>query len=127
MIRWPWRRRAKPLGAQGEDLAARFLKREGYAILDRNVRLGRGEIDLIAREGDTIVFVEVKTLRTSSEIFRPEDNVTHAKQRHLIAAAHRYLAKHRDPDAYYRFDVVSVVLPGTGKPEITLFRDAFHA
>ncbi len=127
MIPWPWRRRAKPLGAQGEDLAARFIQREGYAILERNVRLGRGEIDLVARDGDTIVFVEVKTLRKASEVFRPEDNVTHDKQRHLIAAAQRYMAKHRDPSAYYRFDVVSVVLPEKGKPEITLFRDAFHA
>jgi putative endonuclease len=127
VIPWPWRRRAKPLGSQGEDLAAKFLLREGYNILERNVRLGRGEIDIIARDGDTIAFVEVKTLRKTSEIFRPENNVTHDKQRHLIAAARRYMATHRDPEAYYRFDVVSIVLPETGKPEIKLFRDAFQA
>jgi len=127
VIPWPWRRRPKPVGAQGEDLATKFLQREGYAILQRNVRLGRGEIDIVAREGDTIVFVEVKTLRKSSEIFRPEDNVTHDKQRHLIAAAKWYMTQHRNALAYYRFDVVSVVLPEDGKPEITLFRDAFHA
>ena len=127
MIRWPWRRRPKPVGAQGEDLAAKFLQREGYAILDRNVRCGRHEIDIIARDGDTIVFVEVKTLRTANEIFRPEGHVTQEKQRHLIAAGQWYMTKHRDPNAYYRFDVVSVVLPEAGKPEITLFRDAFQA
>jgi putative endonuclease len=127
VIRWPWRRRAKPLGAQGEDLAARFLQREGYTILDRNLRLGRGEIDILARDGDTIAFVEVKTLRNADDTFRPEARVDAAKQRHLITAAKRYMATHPDPHAYYRFDVVSVVLPEEGKPEITLFRNAFEA
>lgn len=126
MILWPWRRTPKPLGAQGEDAAAKFLKREGYSLLARNLRLGRGEIDIVARDGDTIVFVEVKTLRTASDVFRPEDNVSHDKQRHLIAAAQRYMAQHPDPNAYYRFDVVSVVLPENSAPQITLFRDAFH-
>jgi len=127
VIRWPWRRRPKPLGAQGEDLAAKFLQREGYAILDRNLRLGRGEIDIVAQDGDTIVFVEVKTLRKADEVFRPENNVTRDKQKHLIAAAKRYIATHQNPGAYYRFDVVSVVLPEAGKPEIVLYRSAFQA
>jgi len=127
VIRWPWRRTPKPLGAQGEDAAAKFLQREGYRVLARNVRLGRGEIDIVARDGDTIVFVEVKSLRTAGDVFRPEDHVDHIKQRRLIAAAKRYMARNPDPTAYYRFDVVSVVLPERGAPEITLYRDAFHA
>ncbi len=126
MIRWPWRRGPTPLGAQGEKLAAKFLQREGYTVLARNVRLGRGEIDIVARDGDTIVFVEVKTLRAASANFRPEDHVNHAKERNLITAAQWYMTKHPDPQAYYRFDVVSVVLPEQGAPEITLYRDAFH-
>ena len=77
-------------------------------------------------DGDTIVFVEVKTLRTADDTFRPEDHVNQAKQRHLITAARRYMAQHPDPQAYYRFDVVSIVWPENGTPQITLYRDAFH-
>ena len=127
MIRWPWQRKPKPLGAQGEDAAAKYLQRTGYVVLARNLRFGRGEIDLVARDGDTIVFVEVKTLRAANETFRPEDHVGHEKQRHLITAARRYMAQHPDPQAYYRFDVVSIVWPEDGAPQITLYRDAFHS
>lgn len=119
------RRDAGPLGRRGEDLAVETLKRAGYAILDRNARFGRHEIDIIAREGDTIAFVEVKT-RRSGDFAGPEDSVTPQKQQHLIAAARRYKAKRPDPEAYYRFDVVSIVLPETGAPRIEIIRDAFR-
>ncbi len=127
MIRWPWRRRTKTLGAQGEDLAAKFLRNAGYEILDRNVKLGRNEIDILARDGDTIVFVEVKTRESPNPAFAPEDNVHAAKQRKLITAAKHYTARHPDPTAYYRFDVVSVTLTPNAKPRIELLKDAFHA
>ena len=128
-MQWPWFSKTSPtarVGKRGERLAARFLSRQGYQVLARNVHYGRYEIDIIAREGDTLAFVEVKT-RRSGEIALPEQNITSAKQRHIRQAAYRYIADHPEPDVYYRFDVVSIVIPEKGKPEITLFRDAFSA
>ena len=122
MIGFP--RTTDALGRKGEALAVRALRREGYAILDRNVRLGRYEIDIIAQEGDTIAFVEVKT-RRSDTVAYPEDNVGQKKQHHLRQAANTYMAQHDDPDMYYRFDVVSVLLPGWFKASITIHRNAF--
>ena len=121
---FPWRK-AMPFGQQGEDLAARALKRAGYAILDRNVDLGRYEIDIIAREGDTIAFVEVKT-RRQDDIASPEENVTHTKRVHVARAARIYMSRMDDTETYYRFDVVSIVVPEKGKPRISIFRDAFR-
>lgn len=125
-MRWPWRRR-KPLGAHGEDLAAKALRRAGYRILDRNAKLGRYEIDIIAQEGDTVAFVEVKTRQAAGDTFDPVDNITPEKQRRLAQAARYYLARHPDTDANYRFDVVAVVVPPRGRPDITIYRDAFPA
>lgn len=127
MIHWPWRRKPKPLGAHGEDLAAKFLKRAGYEILERNAKLGRNEIDIIARDGDTIVFVEVKTRDTPGDAFAPEDNVHAAKQRKLINAGKVYMARNPDPSAYYRFDVVSVIVEPGRDAQVGLIKDAFHA
>lgn len=124
MMGFFWRAR-KPPGRKGEDLAARYLRWNGYRILERNVRLGRYEVDIIARDGDTIAFVEVRS-RASSEPVPPEDSVGPVKQAHLIAAARIYQMLHPDPEAYYRFDVVAVILPDKGRPEITLYKDAFH-
>lgn len=120
-----FRRRNRPVGQQGEDLATRHLKRNGYAILGRNVQLGRFEIDIIAREGDTIAFVEVKT-RRDTDIANPEENITSEKKRRLIAAARIYLgsAEH-GPETYYRFDVIAIVFPLKDKPAVTLYRNAF--
>ena len=119
-----WRAK-KPPGRRGEDLATRYLRRAGYRILERNVRLRRYEVDIIARDGDTIVFVEVRS-RISADPVPPEDSVGHTKQAHLIAAARIYQMLHPDPEAYYRFDVVAVILPEKGRPEITLYKDAFQ-
>lgn len=121
-----WRKRAvEPLGKQGESIAARHLKRAGYKILTKNAVCGKYEIDIIARDGDTIVFVEVKT-RRSNAFLDPEANITPAKQLHLRRAAAVYC--HQNPSAtmYYRFDVVTVVLPETGKPNVTIFPNAFQ-
>ena len=123
-MKFPWRK-AKPLGRQGEDLAAKALKRAGYTLLERNAHLGRYEIDIIAREGDTVAFVEVKT-RRHDDIASPEANVTSAKRSHLSRAARIYMSRAEDSETYYRFDVVSILLPEKGKPRITIFRDAFR-
>lgn len=119
-----WRRRT--LGQRGEDLAVRALKRAGYRILERNAQLGRYEVDIIAREGDTTAFVEVKA-RRADDPAGPEDNVTPAKQRRLMHAANLYISRIDDPNAYYRFDVVAVLIPERGKPQITIHRNAFTA
>ncbi|HNR34714.1 MAG TPA: YraN family protein [Candidatus Hydrogenedentes bacterium] len=119
-------RAPRPLGRQGEDLAARWLRGAGYAILGRNVHIGRYEVDIIARDGDTTVFVEVKT-RRSDALAPPEQNVGPIKRRKLASAARRYAARENNPGMYYRFDIVSVVIPETGRPRITLFKDAFGA
>lgn len=123
-MRFPWPK-ARPLGQRGEDLAAKALKREGYAILERNVHLGRYELDIIAREGDTIAFVEVKT-RRQDDIASPEENITPAKQLHISRAADIYMSHVDDTETYYRFDVVSVLIPQRGKRSVTIFRDAFR-
>ena len=121
-----WRKRTpEPLGKQGEKLAVKHLKRAGYRILEQNAKLGRYEIDIIAREGDTIAFVEVKT-RKSDSFAEPEANVNHCKQEHIRRAAATYIYRNPSPGTYYRYDIVSIVLPEEGKPKITLFRDAFQ-
>lgn len=121
----PWRRKQLSLGEQGERLAAKALKKAGYKILERNAKLGRFEIDIIAREADTVAFVEVKTRRTGEPI-RPEDNVGWVKQRHIASAADFWIRRNGNDATYYRFDIVSIVLPEHGPPEIEIFRDAFR-
>lgn len=96
------------LGRQGEDAAADILRRAGLRILDRNWRQGRLELDLVCRDGGTVVFVEVKT-RASRERGGPEDAVTPAKRRSLGRAAQAWLAAHDAWDAPCRFDVVCLI------------------
>lgn len=118
-----WLRRRKPLGQQGEDAAASYLRKAGFHIIERNVKIGRYELDIVAEEGDMIAFVEVKTRR--SDAISPEVNVDATKRRHICRAARSYAEKRFDGQRYYRFDVVTVVLPERGKPDVTLIRDAF--
>lgn len=120
-----FRHKPRTLGQRGEDAAVRALKRAGYAILGRNQRLGAYEIDVIAKEGDTTAFVEVKT-RRAADFAPPEDNVGYTKRRHIRAAARAYISREDDPEMYYRFDIVSVVMPEQGKPAVTIHRDAFR-
>ena len=120
-----FRRTPLPIGVQGEKLAAKKLRRSGYRILERNIHLGRYEIDIIAQLGDTVVFLEVKT-RRSADVASPEENVTTEKQRRIIAAARAYIDRRNDPELYYRFDVASVLIPESGKPTITIYCDAFQ-
>ncbi|MGD0035659.1 MAG: YraN family protein [Bacteroidota bacterium] len=110
-------------GKAGEDLAARFLERNGLKIIERNYRFERGEIDLIAEEGDELVFVEVKARR--STIFgAPEDAVTERKQEQVHTVADGYLFEHDIDNRPCRFDVVAIEFIN-GKTEIRHIRDAF--
>lgn len=120
---WPFRQR-RSVGQQGEKLAVAHLRRHGFKIIGRNVHLGRYEIDIIAQEGDTVAFVEVKTRR--GDVFvPPEENVTRKKRHHIRRAARAFIAEQDDPSLYYRFDVITVVLPESGQPSLTHYRDAF--
>jgi putative endonuclease len=113
------------LGPRGERIAARRLRRQGYRILGRNLRLGRYELDLVARKGDTVAFVEVKT-RAPDGLAPPEANVTPRKQRHIRSAAKVWLDRNDNGQTYYRFDVVTVVVHGKGRADVTHLPDAFR-
>lgn len=100
-------------GAAGEVLAARFLREKGYTILAANYRTRLGEIDIIARGGPYIAFVEVKA-RSETAIYAPREAVTPAKQRRLLKTAALYLRQH-PTDLQPRFDVIEIVT-AEGKP-----------
>jgi putative endonuclease len=100
-------------GTRGEDEAARFLTRSGYAIVDKNVRTRAGEIDLVAREGNTLVFVEVKT-RRDMEGDPPQAAVNTRKQNRLGRLALGYLKSKRLRQTPCRFDVISVIFNDEG-------------
>jgi putative endonuclease len=113
----------KKTGRQGEELAADYLSRLGYRILERNYRSRFGEIDMIAQEGDTLVFVEVKSRRTLS-YGEPEQAVDKAKQRRLSLLSLGYLAEKGLVGRPARFDVVAVRLGKEGG-EVELIKNAF--
>lgn len=111
------------LGKFGEDLACRELERRGYAILDRRYRRRYGEIDLVARDGETTVFVEVKA-RKDRRFGDGAEAVTLRKRRRLILVAMDYVARHRLSDRPCRFDIVSIHLEA-GAPTVEVFQSAF--
>jgi putative endonuclease len=113
------------LGKTGEDLACRELERRGYEILERRWRQRGGEIDIIARDGPTTVFVEVKA-RDGSEFGEGGEAVTARKQRRIAQLALLYLARHRLVDTPCRFDVVSIGLDRV-PPIVDVFQNAFDA
>jgi len=98
--------------------------RQGFDILARRYRSRSGEIDLVAFDGPTLVFVEVKT-RASKEYGAPWEFVDWEKQQKLRRAAEEFIARHDLGQYSYRFDIVSVVAPGAVRAEVTLFRNAF--
>jgi putative endonuclease len=114
------------LGVRGEKLAARFLRRHGFKVLYRNFR-GRhgGEIDLVCRDRDTLVFVEVKT-RTRADFGRPLEAVNRQQQRRISLGGLTWLRLLGDPDILFRFDVVEVTLGEGAEPRIELIRNAFQ-
>ncbi len=113
-------------GKRGEDFARRFLKKQGYRVLDANVRSALGEIDIVALEGDTICFVEVKTRRSFSA-GSPEEAVNPNKIRRIVRAAKGYVARNRLDGQKLRYDVVAVREDAEGNFEGSLTRGAFYA
>jgi putative endonuclease len=113
----------KELGKKGEEVALRFLKKKGYRIIEKNYVCKMGEMDIIAREKDTLVFVEVKT-RTSITFGPPQLAVNDSKQRQLSKVALNYLKEKQLENVKARFDVVAILL-GSNREEIDLIRDAF--
>ena len=102
------------VGRRGEELAARHLQQNGLTVVERNVRLVGGEIDLVAREGEELVFVEVKT-RIGDESTAPDELVDLAKLQRLERLAEAYVERLGDPEVPWRVDVVAVVLGRDGR------------
>lgn len=98
------------LGRRGEALAAAYLKKQGYAIVEQNVRSRLGEIDLVARDKDCLVFVEVRTRRTGD--FSPEESVGLPKQRKLAMLGTQYVQKAGWTDCDWRVDVIAIEIDG---------------
>ncbi|MDE0300211.1 MAG: YraN family protein [Candidatus Poribacteria bacterium] len=118
---------SKEVARIGEELAAEYLKERGYQILEQNYRLRTGEIDLIAKEGDRIVFVEVKTRRTL-RFGVPQAAVTPAKQKQISKIALSYLQTHDMLDVPCRFDVVAILLSSNKStpPKLEHIHNAFE-
>jgi putative endonuclease len=115
------------LGQRGEDAAACFLRRRGYRIVDRSSRWRHGELDLVAVDRQTIVFVEVKT-RTTADFGDPSLAVDAEKQRRLTRLAVSWLKRHRLLEQPARFDVVAITWPeGQRRPRIEHYPNAFDA
>src|SRR5699024_2739766 len=111
-------------GKLGEKLALGFLKKKGFQILETNWRVERWEIDLIAKDQNERVFVEVKT-RFSEKYGEPEEAVTLRKQKHLINAANLYVLE-EDYEGPLRFDVITILLKKGEKPIVRHIEDAFY-
>ena len=118
-------RARQSLGKIGEDLACRELERRGYAILARRYRRHGGEIDIVARDGATIVFVEVKA-REDAAFGEPAEAVTPLKQRRIVHAAMDFMVRHPRGECACRFDVVAVQV-NAGEPRVEVFPNAFDA
>lgn len=104
----------KQIGATGEKLAASYLKKHGYKLVERNYHCREGEIDIVARQKGALVFVEVRT-KTGTAFGTPEESVTRAKKTKMAAAAFRYLREHGGTDGDWRIDLVAVELDLRGK------------
>ena len=114
----------KKTGNKGEDLAASILVKKGYQIVERNYRYGKGEIDLIAKDGDVLVFIEVKA-RKNLEYGPPELAVTKGKQRQIRKIAEAYLYEKEITDMDCRMDVIAVQFYQNQKPRINHIENAF--
>lgn len=115
----------KKLGEEGEEIAVAFLKGRKYAVLERNFRCKCGEVDIVARDGKTLVFVEVKTRRTAS-YGPPQASVTSFKQRQIAKAALTWLASKKMQDIPARFDVVAIIMREHEVPHIEHIQNAFE-
>lgn len=113
------------LGGEGEDIAVRHLCENGYTVLERNFRNRSGEIDIIAKESDFLVFIEVKTRRSDLH-GSPAEAVTHRKQHQISKVALYYLTRHNLFDHEARFDVVTVLIKNNQPPHIEIIKNAFE-
>lgn len=109
-------------GANGEDLACELLHQKGYRILQRNLRMGKAELDIIAHQNEVLVFIEVKT-RTNDNFGYPEEFVNRRKQRMILNAADSYILKTGWKEDI-RFDIIAVTM--SNPPELFHIEDAFH-
>ena len=112
------------LGQKGEEIAAAYLGEQGYEVLARNWRCPAGELDIVAREGQTLAFVEVRT-RRGDRFGTPEESITPTKQAKLVELAQTYLQEHDLADENWRIDVVAVEMDGRGGVKrLNLIRNA---
>lgn len=116
---------APGVGRRGEELAARALVSAGMEILDRNWRSGRRELDIVAREGDVVAFVEVKARTPGPQA--PLEGIGPRKRRELRRAAESWIHAHPGVGREFRFDAVAVRFPRAGAPEVEHVREAFFA
>jgi putative endonuclease len=114
----------RSLGRRGEEIAVAHLQGQGYSILDRNWRCSAGELDIVAREGETLAFVEVRT-RRGNRFGSAEESITPAKQAKLVELAQTYLQEHSLSDQAWRIDVVAVEMDRRGEVKLlNLIRNA---
>jgi putative endonuclease len=104
----------KEIGNMGEQLALNFLKKKGFRILETNYRCPQGEIDIIARQKECLVFIEVRT-KANSAFGSPEESITMTKKRHLVMATNHYLQEQAKLPASWRIDVVAVEIEADNK------------
>jgi len=123
---WWWPFRSRPSFGRRAEIATCFhLRRKGFLLLASPFEASRGEIDIVARDGEMLVFVEVKARRRDDH---PEDAVTPAKERRIVSAAREFRATHpRHRSRPYRFDIVAVTYPDGRKPSFHHYVDAFRA
>lgn len=115
---------ARALGRRGEEIALEYFRKKGYRIVERGFRLFRGEIDIIAYDGETLVFIEVKT-RATTEFGLPEEAVTPAKQAQIRKIARGFLIERSLGEPDCRFDVLAILVPEKCDPVLTHFESAY--
>jgi len=114
------------VGKLGEKLAQKFLKKRGYHIRETNFHCREGEIDIIARQGDYLVFVEVRT-KSNLDFGTPEESITQAKKEKLVASALTYINTHQNLPSLWRIDVVAIEVDDKGKTKrIALIENAIE-
>lgn len=123
IIRRLFRRDPRRLGLDGEKLSVKYLKRQGYKILERNFRIRSGEIDIVARDGNQLVFVEVKTRSSNNQEFL-RASVNRSKEKRIIKTASYYLGKQKYSGLTGRFDVIFIIYDN-GKAKIEHIKAAF--
>jgi len=115
------------LGRRGEEEAAKYLRSHGYRIIATRERVLRGDIDIVALDGRTVVFVEVRS-RSGTTHGHPAETVGYQKQRRVAQLATAYIRRHRLEDCSVRIDVVTVTFDGpAGRPHVEHFQNAFDS